>query len=191
MSNSNPYGTETGGPQQAGAGGWAPAYPQYGLDGTSGSPAGQPPQQYPGQPYPGQQYPGQPYPADQYAQPQPYGQGQPYAQYQPYAQNQPSYGQPGVSPYGQPGVSPYGQPGVPAERKWSGLAIAGFIVALVVLGISLFSGVVVMAVLPIALCARALVDVRRNHKKAKVLAIVGIVLAGISAILYIINIAVS
>lgn len=173
MSNSNPYGTDTGGPQQAGVGGWAPAYPQYGPDGTSGSPAGQPPQQYPGQPYP----------ADQYAQPQPYGQGQPYVQNQPYAQNQPSYG--------QPGVSPYGQPGVPAERKWSGLAIAGFIVALVVLGISLFSGVVVMAVLPIALCARALVDVRRNHKKGKVLAIVGLVLAGISAILYIINIAVS
>lgn len=165
MSDSNPYGPNTGGPQQ-GAGAWTPSYPQYSSDGTPEGTAGQPYQQYPGQEYPAGQY-GQ--------QAQPYVQNQPYGQAQPY--------------YGQPGVSPYGQPGAPAERKWSGMAIVGFVIAVVALGISLFSGVVVLAILPIALCARALVDVKQHHKKGKVLAIVGLVVACLSAVLYIINIA--
>lgn len=185
MSDPNSYGVNSG-MQPEGVSPWAgQSYPE--------PVAAQPYAQQPAQPYPQ-------YRSDQSA-PNPAGRSFPQysaeqqqAGYQPWAAQpapqpygQVPVGQPGTASYAPAGFSPYaGQP--PAERKWSGLAIAGFIVGLLVLGISLFSGVVVMAVLPIALCARALVDVKRNNKKGKALAIIGMVLAGISAILYIVNI---
>lgn len=103
------------------------------------------------------------------------------------------YGQPGQVQYGDPSVpyvtNPYGQPVATGKRKWSGLAIAGFIAGLVVLGISLFSGFVYIGVLPIMLNVRGLMDVKRNHKKGKPLAIIGLVLTGIGIIFALINIA--
>lgn len=139
-----------------------PSYPQYGADPQNGA--------QPGQVY-GQ--PGQVY-------------GQPYAQ-DPSQQVAAPYGQPGV-PYVQPGAAPYGQPVATGERKWSGLAIAGVVIALVVLIIGLFSKISVVSILPIALCVRALIDINRTHKKGKVLAIIGLVLAGLGVIVYIINV---
>ncbi|MBO0813097.1 MAG: DUF4190 domain-containing protein [Microlunatus sp.] len=185
MSESSSYGTGTGGADQNGACPWAQAYP---------SAAPQQDQRYsrpdrydapPGQQYaqPAQQYA---QPGQQYAQPgQQYGQpmSQPYQQ--PYDQATP--GQPGMPAYGQPGFAPAVQPGEVLERKWSRAAIGGFVVGLIVLGISLFSGYAVASVLPIALSVVALRDIGRTHKRGKALAITGLVLAGLSLILYLVN----
>lgn len=184
MSDSNPSGWNTGVPQQG------------------ASPWGQPSFQESGPVQPNPQQPGQFYPqSGQQAAPSTGQQYQPYQPYQQYPadgqqaaspyQQFPAADQQSAVPYVQPGVSPYGQPDASAAGKWSGLAIAGFVLGLVVVIISLFSGIVVMAVLPIALSARALVDIRRSHKKGRALAIAGLVLGGISAILYIINIILS
>lgn len=181
MSDSNPSGLNTGVPQQGGSP-WA--QPSFQESGTV-----QPDPQQPGQFYPQ---------SGQQAAPSTGQQYQPYQQYpaggqqaaSPYQQF-PTADQQSAVPYVQPGVSPYGQPDASAAGKWSGLAIAGFVLGLAVVIISLFSGIVVMAALPIALSARALVDIKRSHKKGKGLAIAGLVLGGISAILYIINIILS
>ena len=75
------------------------------------------------------------------------------------------------------------------KRKWSVMAIASFAIGLVVLGLTLFSGYVVIALLPILLGVRAIIDVRSTKKRGMVLAILGIVFAAISGILYVINLA--
>jgi len=148
-----------------------PSYPQYGADPQYGTQPGTGSQQQYGQQQygqPGQVYGGQPYPQD------------------PSGQAAAPYGQPAV-PHTQQGA-PYGQTVGTVQRKWSGLAIAGFLVALVVLIIGLFSHISVVSILPIALCIRALIDIKRSNKKGKPLAIVGLVLAGLSLILYLIAI---
>lgn len=75
------------------------------------------------------------------------------------------------------------------KRKWSGMAIAAFVIGLIVLGFTLFSGYVVIALLPILLGVRAIIDVRSAKKRGMVLAILGIVFAAISGILYVISLA--
>ncbi|QDP98306.1 DUF4190 domain-containing protein [Microlunatus elymi] len=130
---------------------------------------------------------GQPDPAS-------YGQQAPYDQQTPYGQQAPApYGQ--QNPYGGPDQQFVGQPGVPgyglsdpnAPKKWSGMAIGSFVIGLVVLCISLFSGYAIAAILPIALGVAALRDIKSHGKKGKALAIVGLVFGGISAILYLIG----
>ena len=157
-------------------------YPQYSADPQYGSqPSGQP--GYDQQAY-GQQQNGQVYGQPQNGQA--YGQGQAYAA-DPSAQPAPVYGQPGV-PYIQQG-GPYGQQAATGAGKWSGMAIAGFFAGLAVLLISLFAGFVYIGILPILLNVRGLMDVNRNHKKGKALAIIGLVLTGLGIIVAIINMA--
>jgi hypothetical protein len=128
--------------------------------------------------------------------------GEPMAQPVGESHSRHSAEHPFAAPYQQwpvahPGVDPttlaYNRPlaggrAAAGKSKWSVLAIIGFVVGVVVVGISLFSGIVVLAVAPIALSIRALQDVRRTGKKGIGLAIAGVVLGGISALLYLINI---
>ncbi|HEY9292698.1 MAG TPA: DUF4190 domain-containing protein [Microlunatus sp.] len=136
-----------------------------------------------GSPYP-QFAPGQSAPQNEQ-----FAAGQPATPYQQAPAGQAPYGQPDQP--GQPvafdqnGAPQSGQPTAPVAGTWSKMAIAGFVVGLVVLLISLFSSYAVAAILPLGLSVAALRDIKQHGKKGKGLAIAGIVLGGISVIFYI------
>ena len=120
-------------------------------------------------------------------QPQPAAYQPPVPAYSPQPAYQPQPDQAAAYPY-PPQYAAYAPAlqQASARRRWSGLAIAGFIIAAIVLGITLFAGYAIIAALPIILCARAIRDIKLNGKRGMGLAIAGIVLAGVSGAIYVV-----
>ena len=170
---SSPYGEPPSSPPESPYG--SPGSSPYGEP-PSSSPYGQPPsspgsgsqESSPFGPPPGS-------PSSPYGQPPSSPYGQPPS-YEPSSPGGPSpYGPPGAPPYGQgpppgPGQPPYpGAPGYPpgappSSQGTDGLAIAGFILALIGCGL-----------ISLVLCIVALVRISKSGKSGRGLAIAGIV----------------